>query len=74
MASKIDKQYTYHKSRRLAMIPEDIKKLIADIPQKKRDTPEPEIFEESVKPPPLTIYTVDITKPEQDSPCNGRGQ
>jgi len=50
------------------MNPEDIKKLLADTPRKKRDTPEPETFEKSVKPPPLTIYTVDVTKPEQDSP------
>jgi len=49
------------------MIPEEIKKLIANTPRKKRHTPEPETFEESVKPPPLTIYTVDVTKPEEDS-------
>jgi len=49
------------------MFAEDIKKLIADTPQKKRDTPEPETFEQRVKPPPLTIYTVDVTKPEEDS-------
>jgi len=50
------------------MIPEDIKKLITNRPQKKRDTPEPQTFEESVKPPPLTVYTVDVLKPEEDSP------
>jgi len=68
MASKTDKPYTYHQSRRLAMIPEDIKKLIFDTPRKKRDNPEPQTFEESAKSPPLTIYTVDIGKPEEDSP------
>jgi len=68
MASKTDKPYTYHKSRRLAMISEDIKKLISDTPWKKRDTPGPQTFEESVKPPPLTVHTVDVLKPEQDSP------
>jgi len=68
MASKTDKPYTYHKSRRLAMIPEDIKKLISDTQRKKRDNPEPQTFEESVKPPPLTVYTVDVEKPEEDSP------
>jgi len=68
MASKADKPYTYHKSRRLAMIPEDIKKLISDTPRKKRDNPEPQTFEESVKPPPVTIFTIDVTKPEEDSP------
>jgi len=68
MASKTDKPYTYHKSRRLAIIPEDIKKLIADTPQKKRDTLKPQMFEESLKPPPLTIYTLDIMKAEEDSP------
>jgi len=67
MPSKTDKPYTYHKSPRLAMIPEDIKKLITDTSRKKRDTPEPETFEESVKPPSLTIYTGDVTKPETDS-------
>jgi len=50
------------------MIPEDIKKLIFDTPRKKRDNPEPQTFEESVKPPPLTVYTVDVLKPEEDSP------
>jgi len=68
MASKTDKPHTYNKSRRLAMIPEDIKKLISDTPRTKRDTPEPQTFEESVKPPPLTLYTVDVLKPEEDSP------
>jgi len=67
MASKTDKAYTYNKSRRLAMIPEDIKKLISDTPRKKRETPEPETFKESVKPPDRTIFTIDITKPEKDS-------
>jgi len=50
------------------MIPVDIKKLISNIPRKKRDNPEPQTLEESVKPPPLTIYTVDVMKPEEDSP------
>jgi len=68
MASKADKPYTYHKSRRLAMIPEDIKKLIADTLQKKRDSPEPQTFEESVKPSPVSVHTVDVLKPEEDSP------
>ncbi|HEY4152193.1 MAG TPA: hypothetical protein VGM38_02615, partial [Pseudolysinimonas sp.] len=69
MASKTEKSaYKYNKSRRLTMIPEDIKKLISDTPQKKRDTPEPETFEESVKPPTLTIYTFEVEKPEPDSP------
>jgi len=68
MASKTDKPYTYHKSRRFAMIPEDIKKLISDTPRKKRDNPKPQTFEESVKPPPLIVYTVDVGKLEEDSP------
>jgi len=68
MASKTEKPYTYHKSTRLAMIPEDIKKLISDTPRRKRDIPEPQTFEESVKPPPVTIYTIDVTKLEEDSP------
>jgi len=68
MAFKTDKPYTYHKSRRLAMILEDIEKLISDTLRKKRDNPEPETFEESGKPPPLTIYTVDVLKPEEGSP------
>jgi len=50
------------------MIPENIKKLISDTPRKKRETPEPQTFQESVKPPPLTIYTIDVLKPEEDSP------
>jgi len=50
------------------MIFEDIEKLISDTPRKKKDTPEPHMFEESVKPPPPTIYTVNITKPEEHSP------
>jgi len=50
------------------MIPEHLKKLIGDTLRKKRDTPEPQMFEESVKPPPLTVYTVDVMKPEEDSP------
>jgi len=48
------------------MIPEDIKKLIADTLWKKRDTPELQTFKESVKPPPLTVYTVDVLKPEEN--------
>jgi len=68
MASKMDKPYTYHKSRRLAMNPEDIKKLISDPPRKKRDNPEPPTFEESVKPPPLTVYNIEVLKLEEDSP------
>jgi len=54
------------------MIPEDIKKLISDTPRKKRDNPEPQTFEESVKPPPVTIFTIDVTKPEEDSPLTTR--
>jgi len=50
------------------MIPEDIEKLIADTLRKKRDTPEPQTFAELVKPPPLTVYNIDVTKPEKDSP------
>jgi len=50
------------------MIPEDIKKLISNTLRKKRHNPEPQTFEESVKPPPLTVYTVDVGKPEEDSP------
>jgi len=68
MAFKTDKPYTYNKSRRLAMIHEAIKKLIPIIPQNKRQTPELETFEESVKPPELTIFTINITKLENDSP------
>ena len=68
MPSKMEKPYTYHKSRRLAMIHEDIKKLISDTPRKKWDNPEPQTFEELVKPPPLTVYIVDVLKPEEDSP------
>jgi len=68
MASKKDKPYTYHKLRRLAMIPDDIKKLISDTLRKKRDNPKPQTFEESVKLPPLTVYTVDVGKAEEDSP------
>jgi len=68
MATKTDKPYNYHKSRRLAMIPKDIKKLISDTPRKKRDNPEPLTFEESFKPPPLPVYTVDVGKPKEDSP------
>jgi len=68
MASKTDKPYTYHKLRRLAIIPEDIKKVISDILRKKRDNPEPQVFQESGKLPPLTIYTVEVLKPEEDSP------
>jgi len=72
MASKTDKPYTYNKPRRLAIIPEDIKNLISDTGQKKRDTPEPRTFEESVKPPLLSVYTVDLLKPEKDSPLTTR--
>jgi len=68
MASKLDKPFTYNKSQRLAMIPKDIMKLISNILRNKRDTPEPETFEESVKPPPLSVYTVDVLKPDEDSP------
>jgi len=67
VAYKTDKPSTYQKWRRFAMIFEDIKKLISDRLRKKRNTPEPQTFEESVKPPPLTIYTVDVLKPEEDS-------
>jgi len=72
MASKTDKAYTYHKFRRLAVISEHIKKLISDTPRKKRDNPEPQTFEESAKPPPVTIFTIDVTKPEEDSPLTTR--
>jgi len=68
MASKTDKPYTYHKSRRLALIQNDIKKLIPDTLRKNRDTPEPQTFDESVRPPPLTVYTIDVLKPEGDYP------
>jgi len=50
------------------MIPEDNKKLISDTPRKKRDNPEPQTFEESVKPPELTIFTLDVMKLEKLSP------
>jgi len=50
------------------MIPEHIKKLISDILRKKRNNPEAQTFKESVKPPPVTILTIYITKPEEDSP------
>jgi len=50
------------------MIPEDIKKVICNTLRKKRYNPEPQTFEESVKPPPLTVYTVDVGKQEEDSP------
>jgi len=68
MASKTDKPYTYHKSGRLAIICEDIKKLISDTSRKKRDNLEPQTCEQSLKPPPLTLYTVDVLKPEEHSP------
>jgi len=68
MAYKMGRPHTYNKSRRLAMISEDIKKLISDIQRKKRETPELETFEESAKPPELTIFTIDVIKPEEDSP------
>jgi len=50
------------------MILVDIKKLISDTPRKKRDNPEPQTCKESVIPPPLTIYTIHVGKPEKDSP------
>jgi len=50
------------------MMPGDIKQLIADIPRKKRQTSEAQTFKESVKPPPLTVYIIDVLKPEEDSP------
>jgi len=50
------------------MNPEVTKKLISDTQQKKKDTPQPETFLESVKPPPLTIPTADILKPKADFP------
>jgi len=68
MASKTDKAHTYHKSRTLAMISQYIKKLISATLRKKRDNPEPQTFEESVKPPPLSVYTIDVGKLEEDSP------
>jgi len=67
VAFKTDKAYTYNKSQRLAIIREDIKKLISDTLRKKRVTPEPETFKEWVKPPPLSVYTADVLKPEKDS-------
>ena len=63
----MDKPCTYNKSRRLAKIPADLKKLLPDTPPKKRDTPEPETFEKSVKAPPLTICSIDVLKPKEDS-------
>jgi len=68
MASKTEKPYTYHKSRKLVIIPEDIKKLNSATPGKKSDNPEPQTFEESVKPLLVTIFTINVTKPEQDCP------
>ena len=68
MASKTDKPYTYHNSRRLPIISEYIEKLISDTRRKKRDNPEPQTFEEPVKPPSLTVYTVAVLKTEEDSP------
>jgi len=64
----MDQPYTYNKCRRLAMISKDIKKLISNTPRKKRDISEPATFEESVKPPPVTTYTINILKLEEDSP------
>jgi len=49
------------------MIHADIMKLIADTLQKKRDTTEPEAFEESAKLSPLTIYSIVTPKTEEDS-------
>jgi len=50
------------------MIAEDIKNLISHLAWKKSDTLEPETVEELVKPPPLTIYTIDVLKLDEDSP------
>ena len=66
-SSKTEKTYKPTKSRRLAMIPEEIKKLITNTPRKTRQTPAPETFEDAVKPPPLISYDVDISKPTHDS-------
>jgi len=49
------------------MIPEDIKKLISHTLRKERDNPEPETLEKLGKQPLLTIYTIDLLKPEVDS-------
>jgi len=49
------------------MIPEEIEKLISTTLRKQRQNPEPQTFEESVKPPPVTIFTIDVTKPKEDS-------
>ena len=49
------------------MISDDINKLISDTLRMKRNSPEPETFEESVIPPRLSIYTIDVLKPEKDS-------
>jgi len=68
MVSTRDKPYTYNQSRELAIIPEDIKKSISNTPRKKRDTHDAHTFEESVNPPPLTVYTVNVLKPQEDSP------
>jgi len=67
MASKIYKLYTYHRSRRLARISEDIKRRNYPTPCKKRDTLESKIFQESMKPALLSINTAVILKPELHS-------
>lgn len=49
-------------------MPKGIKKIICNTLRKKRQTSELEIFEESVKPPELTIFPIDVSKLEKDSP------
>ena len=67
MTSKKDKAYTYNTSRRLFMIPENIKKLIFNTLWKKGDTPETETLDKLVIALLLTIYSIDILKLELDS-------
>jgi len=50
------------------MIRKDITIVISNTLRKIRDNPDPQAFEESVKPPPLTVYTIDVLKPVEDSP------
>jgi len=68
MTSKTEKPYIYYMWQKLSIISEDIKKLIRHTSGKKRETPEPQIFEEAVKPPPLTVYTIHVMKLEEYSP------
>ncbi|HWN09724.1 MAG TPA: hypothetical protein VNO50_10735 [Pyrinomonadaceae bacterium] len=63
-SSKTEKSYNTKKARRLAMIPEDIKKLITETPRKPRNTPAPpETLEEALETPDLIIYMVNVPKP-----------